>query len=287
MKSPMKTQAMKPKMKTGATGPSPKVFILTDMEGVAGITSSEEQCLVGGRLFEQGKRLLTAEVNAAAEGAFEEGAAEVLVFDAHGPGGVDFETIHPKALLLHGRPLCRWSVLREVVERYDLTVVVGQHAMMGVERSVLNHTQSSATVEHYKLNGKLIGETAQWALFCGALGIPVIFLAGDHEACREAKEFVPGITTVAVKEGLSRSSAVTLSAPEARKRIRAGVRAAMQKQRRDPVAPLVWKGPFVLEKRYFHSNIPDLAYGTNRLAERVDGKTIRLKSDRILDVIYG
>jgi len=263
-----------------------KVVILTDMEGVAGITSTDDQCISTSKYLEQSKKLLTGEVNAAVEGIFEEGGTEVLVFDAHGPGGISYEDLHPKALLMHGRPLARWSVTQEVIQRYELAIILGQHAMAGVERSVLNHTQSSLAIEYFKLNGQPIGETAQFALFCGALGIPMIFLAGDHEACREVEALIPGVTTVAVKEGLSRTCAISLTPTEARRRIREGVRKALQKQRQQPLQPLVWKPPFVLEKRYFHSNIADIEYGKNLRVERVDAKTVRLKADKILDIIY-
>ncbi len=53
-----------------------------------------------------------------------------------------------------------------------------------------------------------LGEIAQWALR-GALGLPVIFLSGDHAACREIEALIPGVTTAAVKQGLSCTSAIT------------------------------------------------------------------------------
>ena len=233
------------------------------------------------RYYEQARRLQTAEINAAIEGFLEAGATDILVSDGHGPGAVVFEELHPAARLIHGRPTAPMHVRAEVIKEYDVCASLCQHAMAGTDGGNLNHTQSSKAVDRYTLNGKPIGEIAQFALHFGALGLPMILLTGDEAACREAEDLVPGITTVAVKKGLSRNSAVSLSAQRARELIRAGAAAALARQATDPVAPLVWEGPFVLEKRYFHTDTADRASG-----QRLDTQTVRLESDNILDIIY-
>ncbi len=262
-----------------------KVLIETDLEGVAGVVSFEDQAYASGKYYEAAKKLLTAEVNAAVEGAIAAGAEDVLVIDGHGAGGIYFEDLHPRARLLHGRPLAPWRTLQKVYAEYDVFAIIGQHAMAGVADGNLNHTQSSRTVDYYKLNGKPIGEIAQCALYFGALGLPFIFLSGDEAACREAEELVPGITTVAVKKGLSRGSAISLSAVEARRRIREGMELALRRQRQNPLPPLTWEGPFVLEKRFFHTHIADRA-ASQPGVERVDAQTVRLRGDDILELIY-
>ena len=61
---------------------------MTDLEGVAGVLNFENWCSDGGgRHYEKAQRLLTEEVNAAADGFFEGGAEEILVVDGHGYGG--------------------------------------------------------------------------------------------------------------------------------------------------------------------------------------------------------
>jgi D-aminopeptidase len=84
---------------------------------------------------------------------------------------------------------------------------------------------------------------------------------------------------------LGRGSAISLSAQEARRLIREGIRSAVEKQRTDPIAPLVWPGPYVLEKRYFHTDTAD-GVASQPGVERVDSQTVRLQSDHIRDVIY-
>ena len=164
-------------------------------------------------------------------------------------------------------------------------MMIGQHPMASVERGTLNHTQASRTIDYYKLNGRFIGEIAQAALFDGALGLPMVFLSGDTAACREIEELIPGVTTAAVKEGLARQSAISCSQEDAHRLIREGVRAAIERQRVDPIAPLVWKAPYELEKRFFATDVADAAMRDPR-AERVDSRTVRYRSDDILSVIY-
>ena len=109
----------------------------------------------------------------------------------------------------------------------------------------------------------------------------MIYLTGDEAACKEAEELIPGITTAAVKQGLGRNCAISLPAVEARRRICEAAKEAIRRQTKTPIAPLVWAGPFVLEKRFFHTDVADRAGG-----ERVDSQTVRYRADDILEIIY-
>ena len=262
-----------------------KILMGTDLEGVAGVVSFTEQSYADARYYDQAKRLLTAEVNAAVEGLLAAGVEDVLVMDGHGPGGIWFEDLHPAVRLLHGRPLPPLERMAPIVSQYDACAMIGQHAMAGVLTSNQGHTQSSRTIDSLQLNGHKIGEIAQFALYYGGLGVPLIFLSGEEDACREAEELVPGIVTVSVQQGLGRGAAISLSAPEAHRRIRQGTGRAIQRQQEDPIPPVRWEGPYVLEKRFFHTDVADRA-SAQPGAERVDSQTVRFYSENILDIIY-
>ncbi|MBN2448859.1 MAG: M55 family metallopeptidase [Lentisphaeria bacterium] len=262
-----------------------KVFVGTDLEGVAGVVTFYVQTTPGNPGYEQARKLLTWEINAAVEGLIEADVEEVIVCDGHGPGGVNYELLHPFAKLLHGRPLAPYPVRDEILRECDVCVMIGQHAMAGVPRANMNHTQSSRAIDRYTLNGKPIGEIAQFALYHGDLGLPLIFLSGDEEACREAEDLVPSITTTAVKRSLSRNCALSLSLDESHRLIRAGILTAVERHRCHPVLPLVWPGPYTLEKRFFHTDDADAA-AAQRGAERVDGQTVRFRGESIRDIIY-
>lgn len=262
-----------------------KVLMMTDMEGVAGVVSFAPQSYPAGKYYEEARALLTGEVNAAIEGLLQSGVEDILVIDGHGAGGIVYEQLLPPARLVHGRPAAPNEVLRRHLKGYDALMVVGQHAMAGIADANQNHTQASLAVDHYKLNGKLIGEIAQFALYFGALGMPLIFLSGDEAACREAEVLVPTVKTAAVKTGLSRNAAISLPLVEARRRIREGAAEAVRRQRANPAPPLKWNPPFVLEKRFFHTDTADGA-ASQPGWERIDGQTVQCRSNDILDVIF-
>jgi D-amino peptidase len=262
-----------------------KILVCTDIEGVSGVTSFEAQAYDNGKYYEQAKKLLTAEVNAAVEGMLDEKVGEIMVIDGHGVGGIVFEDLHPAAKLAHGRPIAWKLFCDEMVKTFDVSVMIGQHAMAGAQRGTLNHTQSSTSIEYYKLNGRAIGEIAQFALLCGAYNVPMIFLSGDDVASREAEDLIPNLTTASVKIGLSRTSAISFPPPEAHRRIREGINTAIRKHRKNPIPPLQWKGPFVLEKKFFHTGHVD-HYAQNPIAKIIDPQTVQLHSKNILDIIY-
>ncbi|MEE2753429.1 MAG: M55 family metallopeptidase [Candidatus Latescibacterota bacterium] len=262
-----------------------RVVIGTDMEGCAGIVSLVDQSRADGRYYEQSKRIATREFNAAVDGLLDAGVEDILMLDGHGPGAVSFNDLHQSAKLLHGRPAAPLTVRDPMLAEYDACVMIGQHAMAGLRTSNQNHTQNSRTIDYYKLNGKLIGEIAQFALYNGSLGLPMIFLSGEDLACKEAEMLIPGVTTASVKTGLGRSQAISVSATEAHRRIREGISKAIEKQRRDPIPPLVLDGPFEMEKRYHFTDEADAA-SNQPGAERVDDQTVRFRSDNIKDIIY-
>jgi D-amino peptidase len=260
-------------------------FVITDLEGTAGVTSFVDEAYPDARYLDRSRRLATAELNEAVAALVDAGVSDVLVWDGHGCGGLWYEDLHPAAKLMHGLPLAPFCVIDPIVDAYEVGLIVGQHARAGVRSSNMNHTQSSRTIDSITLNGKPIGEIAQSALYRGAAGMPFVFLSGEDAACREAEELIPGIGTAAVKRGLSRGSAISLSPAKARALIRSGVREAIDRHRSRPIPPTVWPGPYVLEKRFFHTDAADAA-GTAPGAERVDDQTVRFRSDDIRSIVY-
>src|SRR5579883_2241653 len=82
-----------------------RVLIVTDMEGVGGVNNAEEQLLPGQRRYDESRRLLAGELNAAIDGALSAGASDIVVWDGHdGSRSLSIEDIDPRARLLQGRP---------------------------------------------------------------------------------------------------------------------------------------------------------------------------------------
>ncbi|HKW99416.1 MAG TPA: M55 family metallopeptidase [Bryobacteraceae bacterium] len=203
----------------------PKIFIVTDMEGVGGVNNADEQLLPGQRRYDESRKLLTGEVNAAVSGALEAGASEVVIWDGHDSSrSLSIQDIHPRAKLIQGEPTPPDYYLAEKL--YDGVMFVGQHAMAQAKGGVLAHSQSFS-VQNIFLNGKPVGEIGQTAAIAGYFDIPTIMLAGDQAACDELRELQPKAETVAVKRLAGTHSTLSLSHAEALAQIQSAARRAV------------------------------------------------------------
>ena len=189
-----------------------KLYIMTDMEGVAGVIDSPNHAAPGDRYYEVARQLTTGETNAAIEGALRAGATDILVVDGHGWGAIAPLLLHPAARLLAGRPL---GYPFGCDDSFDAAFIVGQHAKTNTDGGHLCHTGSFIT-EDLSINGLSVGELGENMLFCAYYGVPTLLVAGDRACCDEARALVPAIETVAVKEGLRRGSATGLTAKQNR-----------------------------------------------------------------------
>jgi len=181
-----------------------KIYIMTDMEGVAGVLDHDNWCQppergYPGRYYDLGRKFLTREVNAAIEGLWQGGADEIIVSDGHGAGGINPALLDPRARLLRGWPR---GYPFELDQTFAAVAWVGQHAKAGTPHAHLAHTQWFNYLEQ-TVNGLSIGEFGEFVLCASELSVPAIFASGDEAFCREASALVPGITTVAVKQGLT------------------------------------------------------------------------------------
>jgi D-amino peptidase len=208
-----------------------KVFVVSDMEGVAGIVKWQ-QVQGGHPMYEEGRRLYTEEINAAVRGAKAAGATEIVVMDCHGAGeGWTFNSLLAEEL----DPDCEYVVQNEWTEYVeyleqgvDAALFVGMHAMAGTRDGVLAHTVSGSSWWRLRFNGVEVGETGINAALCGSWGCPVLLVTGDEAACREGRKLLgDGLSTVPVKKGLGRFSARQLPARRAREAIEDGARRAL------------------------------------------------------------
>jgi D-amino peptidase len=225
----------------------PRIFIVTDMEGVGGVNNAEEQLLPGQRRYEESRKLLTGEVNAAVSGALEAGASEVVIWDGHDSSrSLSIDEIHPRARLIQGEATPADYYLAKRL--YDGIMFVGQHAMAGAKGGVLAHSQSF-NVQNIFLNGKPAGEIGQVAAIGGYFDIPIIMLSGDQAACDEFLGIQPKGETVAVKQLAGSRSTLSLSHAEARTRIQEAAHKAVT--RIHGFAPWKLQEPVEMKIEYF------------------------------------
>ena len=259
------------------------VYMMTDLEGVAGVDDWDPRHTgyadSAKGVFERSEmqRLLTGEVNAAAEGLLEAGVEEILINDAHGAG----RTILPEELisgvkLVRGRDRPSWLV--GISSRFDALVQVGMHAKGGTENACLAHSMSRGVI--YRVNGREIGEMGMAGCLAGRLGVPWVFTSGDSHACTESEDWVPGIATVAVKEGQSELSAIHLAPVDVRKQIREQVQVALTKV--GEIQPTVVEGPIEMTIEREEAWPAELKPG----AECVDDFTVRYTGSDFWSVFH-
>lgn len=253
-----------------------RIFISADMEGISGVVHWE-QCRRDGREHDMARRLMTAEVNAAIEGALSAGATEVIVNDSHSTMRNLFpDQLHPGAQLITGsaKPLSMMEGIQD--EQYTCALLVGYHARMN-QTGVLSHTYSGAVFREVRLNGQVMGETGINAALAGGFGVPVALVTGDDQVCQEAQELIPGIITAEVKQARSRFSARCLHPQEASNLIRSRAQTAVTAA----VQPLILAQPVTLDISFIHAGQAEIAKALPGI-EAVDPTTLRFTGESML-----
>ena len=248
-----------------------RVFISADMEGIAGVVNAA-QLSAGEFEYEKFRKLMTAEVNAAIEGALAAGATKITVADSHGNGlSILPDELNPKARLIRSwpRPL---EMMEGVDGGFDAVFFVGYHASINTPNAVRAHTISSKRFYDVRLNGQHASEALLNAAVAGHFGVPVVLVTGDFHIITEAKRTIDAnITGVAVKRSIGYHSADSVSPEAARALIKEGAKAALG--RLSAVKPFVVTKPVKLEIAFKSMiNAEVLAFLPN--VERVDGATI-------------
>lgn len=219
--------------------------MVTDMEGVGGVNNWDEQTTPGQRRFEESRRLLTGEVNAAVRGALDAGASEVVIWDGHdGSRALSVEDMLPHARLVQGKPTPADFYMSD--GHFDGLMIVGQHAKAGTN-GLLSHSQSRG-MKDITINGRSVGEAGQAVAIAGYFKIPVILLSGDQAACEEIRTLQPKAETVATKRLIGKSSSLSLSHTEVREQLQQAARRAVTRIRE--FSPWTIQGPVEMRFEY-------------------------------------
>ena len=249
-----------------------RVLISIDLEGVAGYVrwdSADRQ---------REREFITAEANAAVEGACAAGAADILVTEAHANmRNIIPEKFDQRATVLSGQPK-PLNHVAGIDESFDAAMFVGYHARAGAMHAVMCHTYTF-DVFSLKLNGLEVGEFGFDAALCGHFGVPVVMVSGDKAVCEEAAALVPGIEGVCVKEGIGRFAARCAPVRRARELITAGAQQALS--RASSIEPFLVEEPVTVELTFCDPRHADsVAYLP--FLERRDGRTVVFEAPDIV-----
>lgn len=257
-----------------------RVFVSADIEGVAGIVSTDES-RKGGSGYAAFRSQMDVEVAAACRGAIAAGAESVVVKDAHGDGRNLSPAAMPEPVELirgyNGDPL---AMVQGLDAGFDVGLFVGFHSAAGSGANPLSHTLSMRKVHGVRLDGTPASELRLHALAAGMLDVPVAVVTGDRAICDEAEQLIPGVTVVATSDGAGASNrsrhptASTAAIAEASER-------ALSAPLPDSVTPT---GPHRLEVEY---RSPAVAHARSFYpgATRPDGDVVAFETDDYYEIL--
>ncbi len=256
-----------------------KIYILTDLEGVAGV-ARWDQTGADTPGYPQAVRLMTEELRACVAGIQAvDCTADIWVWDAHGCGSVDFERFPRGARLLNNAQIAAPAFLDE---SFDALFFLGQHAKAGTRDGNLAHTYSSKSVEYYKINGIELGEFGCRAALAGSYGVPTVFVSGDDKMMDEARALIPKIYGAQVKVGLGPQVALHLAPEDARDLIRSV--AAEATAHIADVPPYIIPGPPYEQEIKIWARTDPVAY-IARGCVQLDARTFIKRADRLEDLL--
>jgi D-amino peptidase len=259
------------------------VYMSVDMEGITGITHGDMMG-IGQPEYNRGRKLMTADANAAIEGLLQAGAEYILVNDSHGPmRNILVEELHAGAHLLTGssdaKPHCQVEAADS--REFDCAVFIGYHAMARTHLAIHPHTIAGAAVSELRINGRPHGETGLNAAVLASLGIPTVMVTGDTTTVAEAVDFLSdAIETVAVKEARGRNAAICRPTAATHPEIAGAASRALQNRER--VQLYVPDQPQVIEVDFTNMQQADRAGRTSGV-EQSGPLSIRIEGDRLWD----
>lgn len=255
------------------------VYISADMEGIAGLSATDDPL---------GRRLMTAEVNAAVRGAFEGGATRVVVNDAHGShANLLQDELDPRVTLLRGS-LKPYGMVQGLDSTTNAVVFIGYHGRAGSSGSFAAHT-GSGRVADVRVNGTSLGEGGLNTFFAAWYGVPVVFISGDAVAVEQIRTLVPTAEGVPVKQGIWNRAVQTMLPDSAQAAIQRGVASALRVRRARFIPPV--EPPFEVEMEFTSHLYADIAEGIPGL-RRMDYTTVAFTTDefpaayRMVRVLY-
>ena len=267
-------------LSTAASQRPLKVFISVDMEGIAGVVTSE-QLGPAGFEYARAREFMTAEALAAIAGARDAGATQIVVADSHGNGqNLLIDKFPPDVTIIRSwpRPL---MMVQGIDSTFDAAVFVGYHASTTNPAGVRAHTISSANLAAVELNGVAMPEAGINAAIAGYFGVPVVAISGDNVAVSEAQALIGAMEGAVVKQAISFHSAATMTPEAAQQLVRQKVKAGVQ--RRSSIRPYVLRAPVRLDIT-FKNYTPSEMLSYLPMVQRTTSHAIRFNGRDILEV---
>lgn len=248
-----------------------RVYVLMDIEGVAGVVHSEEGARSNPE-YERARRLMTDEASAIVDGVFAaDSASEVTVVDSHGSyRNIIPEQLDARATLLRGKPRY-FGMMDGIDDGYDFAIFAGVHGRGGEGSSVLSHTFTGHLLD-VRVNGESHGELGLNAMIAGAYGVRVAMVAGDQHVVQAAHDLLgDAVHTVQTKVSRGASAAENLHPTTSCEMLRKVATQATHAWQDAPIVPV--PAPVDIEIEFDRPVYADLAMLIDG-AERHSGRVV-------------
>jgi D-amino peptidase len=178
-----------------------KVFISADMEGISGISGSDQLSAAGAE-YGRSRKMMADDVNAAIRGAKAGGANEIVVNDSHGSmRNLRLEDLEKGARLI-SHSFKRSGMMEGLDDSFDAVIFIGYHAQAGSAGGLFAHT-GSGVVRDVRVNGQSLGEGGLNTLVAAWYGVPVVLVTGDDVAVKQVAAVATGARLVVVKRAIN------------------------------------------------------------------------------------
>ena len=260
-----------------------KIYISVDMEGISGLVRWADVAS-NGIDYQKNRSLLTADTNAAIEGAFRAGADEVIVEENHGVEdlcNVVMDEIDPRCRVVRGAGRPGATTMAALDANVDVVLLVGHHARAGSRPGIMAHTISYGEFKTVRLGGREVGEPDLFAIRAGELGVPIGLVTGDQVVAEQVHAICPWAEAVVVKEALGNQAGDCIPPERARTMIAEGAARAVDRSANAVLIPYTEEPPpyeFEVEMRN------DIADGlrenlaTMQEFQIFDDRTIRIQA---------
>jgi D-amino peptidase len=262
-----------------------RIYVSVDMEGASGVTRWQDVGTAG-QDYQRARSWMTADVNAAVEGARAAGATEFVVEENHGVEmlcNLLLDEIDPDVDVVRGLPRNGPTTAAALDDSFDAMFLVAHHAKVGDYPGYCAHTISYGGYSDVRLDGRSVSEGEIFASIAAQQGVPTALITGDDIIAAEMAKVTPGIEAAIVKRALSRTGGWIVPPRRAAGIIREAARRAVENvaarrlQVIDVPVPLRMEvdlaKPFTQEARTAFARFP--AY------ELVGDRTVRFQHDEM------
>jgi D-amino peptidase len=257
-----------------------KIFISADIEGVAGVTLSEETHKERPE-YTKFANQMTLEVLAAVEGAVKAGATEIVVKDGHGSAtNIDVLQMPECVTLIRGKSGHPYNMMYGLDDSFDGVMFVGYHSGAGASSSPISHT-NTGNAGYIKINGEYASEFMINSYVAASHNVPVLFVSGDEGICNEARRLIPDITAVETKIGVG-GSTINISPDKVLKLIKDNAEKSLKGDIKRNLLKLPEK--FEDEIRFkSHINAYKMSFYPGMKA--IDSHTVKMETNSIMDIV--